>query len=81
MKNDRLRFDRHTRPYRAVDALRLESLLRHLVDGGKLSVLGAPEWVGRAIGHLAGGKNTWITNRALRQATAEAMAKAGPGSL
>ncbi|MFG2326644.1 hypothetical protein [Streptomyces sp. NPDC048568] len=75
-----LRFDQHTRPYRAVDALRLESLLRQLVDEGKLHLLGDPEWVGRAVAHLTGGKNSWITNRALQRVAKEAMATAGhPG--
>ncbi|MBB5927241.1 hypothetical protein [Streptomyces echinatus] len=76
----RLRFDRHARPYRAVDALRLEYLLRQLIDEGRPHLLGSPEWVGRAVAHLAGGKNSWITQRALRQATAEALEAAGPVS-
>ncbi|MBL1083466.1 hypothetical protein JK359_16040 [Streptomyces actinomycinicus] len=75
-----LRFERHARPYRAVDALRLEALLRQLLDKGQLHLLGSPEWVSRAVGHLAGGKNSWITQRALRQVTAEALEAAGPGS-
>lgn len=48
-----LRFDQHERPYRAVDALRLEHLLRQLIDEEKLQLLGDPEWVGRAVAHLA----------------------------
>jgi hypothetical protein len=72
----RLRFDRHARPYRAVDALRLEYLLRHLIDEGKPHLLGDPEWVGHAVAHLAGGKNRWVTSRALRRAAAEAVAAA-----
>ncbi|XKK58646.1 hypothetical protein HFP71_20740 [Streptomyces sp. ARC32] len=79
-EDHQLRFDQHTRPYRAVDALRLESLLRQLTAEGKLPLLGDPEWVGRAAASLAGGKNRWITGRSLRQATAEALAAAGPGS-
>ncbi|MFC8063500.1 hypothetical protein [Streptomyces sp. NPDC057293] len=75
-----LRFDQHTRPYRAVDALRLESLLRQLVDKGRLHLLGDPDWVGRAVAHLTGGKNSWITNRALQRVATEAIATAGhPG--
>lgn len=79
-EDHQLRFDQHTRPYRAVDVLRLESLLRQLTTEGKLHLLGDPEWVGRAATYLAGGKNRWITSRALRQVTAEALAAAGPGS-
>ncbi|MFF3524423.1 hypothetical protein ACFYYQ_27380, partial [Streptomyces albidoflavus] len=79
-EDHQLRFDQHTRPYRAVDVLRLESLLRQLTTEGKLHLLGDPEWVGRAAAYLAGGKNRWITNRALQQVTAEALAAAGPGS-
>ena len=75
-----LRFDQHTRPYRAVDALRLEYLLRQLTTEGKLHLLGDADWVGRAVASLGGGKNRWITTRALRQAAAEALAAAGPGS-
>ncbi|MEU9519348.1 hypothetical protein [Streptomyces sp. NPDC048224] len=71
-----LRFDRHERPYRAVDALRLETLMRRLVEEGKPHLLGDPEWVGRAVAHLAGGKNSWITDRSLRRAATEAMAAA-----
>ncbi len=78
-EDQQLRFDLHERPYRAVDALRLESLLRQLVEEGKPQLLGDPEWVGRAVAHLTGGKNSWITDRALRQATTEAIATAtGP---
>ncbi|MFD6189329.1 hypothetical protein [Streptomyces sp. NPDC060275] len=79
-EDHRLRFDQHTRPYRAVDALRLEALLRQLADDQKLQLLGDPEWVGRAAAYLAGGENRRITSRALRQAVAEALAAAGPGS-
>ncbi|MFE3187163.1 hypothetical protein ACFXKR_40960 [Streptomyces violascens] len=75
-----MRFDQHSRPYRAVDALRLESLLRQLATEGKLHLLGDSEWVGRAAAYLVGGKNRWITGRALRQVAAEALAAAGPGS-
>ncbi|MCQ9178108.1 hypothetical protein KMT30_03440 [Streptomyces sp. IBSBF 2953] len=75
-----LRFDQHERPYRAVDALRLEYLLRQLVDEGKLHLLGDPEWVGRAVAHLAGGKNRWVTTRSLRRAAREAVAAAGPSA-
>ncbi|MGC0410404.1 hypothetical protein RKD32_003270 [Streptomyces sp. SAI-195] len=75
-----LRFDQHTRPYRAVDALRLEALLRQLTDEGKLRLLGDPAWVGRAAAHLAEGENRWITSRSLRRAVAEALAAAGSGS-
>ncbi|MFC9113372.1 hypothetical protein ACIHBQ_24420 [Streptomyces sp. NPDC052492] len=80
-ENHQLRFDQHTRPYRAVDVLRLESLLRQLVDEGKLHLLGDPEWVGRAVACLTGGRNSWLTQRALRRAAAEAIATAGPGGL
>ncbi|MEV5273430.1 hypothetical protein [Streptomyces werraensis] len=75
-----MRFDQHTRPYRAVDVLRLESLLRQLTKEGRLQLLGDPEWVNRAVTSLAGGKNRWITSRALQQATARALAAAGPGN-
>lgn len=80
-EDHQLRFDQHARPYRAVDALRLESLFRQLIDEGKLHLLGDPQWVGRAVAYLTGGKNSWITNRALRRVAAEAVATAGPGSL
>lgn len=80
-ENHQLRFDQHTRPYRAVDALRLESLLRQLVDEGKPRLLGDPEWVCRAVACLTGGRNSWVTQRALRRAVTEAMATAGPGTL
>ncbi|MFJ8901845.1 hypothetical protein [Streptomyces sp. NPDC102370] len=80
-ENHQLRFDQHTRPYRAVDVLRLESLLRQLVDEGKLHLLGDPEWVGRAVACLTGGRNSWLTQRALRRAAAEAIATAGPDGL
>ena len=76
-ENHQLRFDRHERPYRAVDVLRLESLMRRLVDEGQPHLLGDSAWVGRAVTHLTGGKNTWITNRALRRATTEAIETAG----
>ncbi|MGC0383416.1 hypothetical protein [Streptomyces sp. SAI-129] len=79
-EDHQLRFDQHARPYRAVDALRLEALLRQLADEGRLQLLGDPEWVGRATAHLVGGGNRWITSRALRQAVAEALAAAGPVS-
>ncbi|MFG2576367.1 hypothetical protein [Streptomyces sp. NPDC048481] len=75
-----LRFDQHTRSYRAVDPLRLEYLLRQLVDEEKPQLLGDPEWVGRAVAHLAGGRNRWVTSRALRRAAREALAAAGPNS-
>ncbi|MFJ9150807.1 hypothetical protein ACIRP7_22660 [Streptomyces sp. NPDC102270] len=71
-----LRFDQHARPYRAVDTLRLEYLLRHLLDEGELHLLGDPEWVGHAVAHLSGGKNRWVTSRALQRAAAEAVAAA-----
>ncbi|MFE9707750.1 hypothetical protein [Streptomyces sp. NPDC005930] len=78
-QDEQLRFDRHERPYRAVDVLRLESLMRQLVDEGKPHLLGDTEWVGRAVAHLTGGRNSWITNRALRRAATEAItAAAGP---
>ncbi|MFI7386013.1 hypothetical protein [Streptomyces sp. NPDC049813] len=77
-EDHQLRFDQHTRPYRAVDALRLESLLRELVDEGKPHLLGDPGWVGRAVSCLTGGRNSRLTQRALRQAAAEAVATAGP---
>jgi hypothetical protein len=76
----RLRFAQHARPYRAVDVLRLEYLLRQLVDDGKPHLLGDPEWVGRAVAYLAGGNNRWITYRALRRVVARAVAAAGPGN-
>ncbi|MFJ3090415.1 hypothetical protein [Streptomyces sp. NPDC086838] len=76
-----LRFDQHPRPYRAVDVLRLEALLRRLTDEGRLRLLGDPEWVGRAVASLAGGKNRWVTDGALEQAVAEALAAAGTGGL
>lgn len=79
-EDHQLRFDQHTRPYRAVDVLRLEYLLRQLTTEGKLHLLGDPEWVGHAAAYLAGGKNRWITRRALRKVAAEALAAAGPGS-
>ncbi|MEU2026772.1 hypothetical protein ABZ565_32220 [Streptomyces sp. NPDC016469] len=76
-----LRFDQHTSPYRAVDALRLEALLRKLTDEGGLRLLGDPEWVGRAVACLAGGKNRWITEGALERAVTEALEAAGAGRL
>lgn len=79
-EDHQLRFDQHTRPYRAVDALRLEALLRQLTDEGRLELLGDPEWVGRAVTCLADGENRRITGRSLRQATAAALAAAGPGT-
>jgi hypothetical protein len=79
-EDHQLRFDRHARPYRAVDALRLEYLLRQLIDEGKPHLLGDPEWVGQAVAYLAGGKGSWITHRALRRVAAEALAAAGPDS-
>ena len=79
-EDQQLRFDQHARPYRAVDVLRLEHLLRHLIDEGKPHLLGDPEWVGHPVAHLAGGKNRWITVRALRRTAAEAVTAAGPGS-
>ncbi|MFF1542569.1 hypothetical protein [Streptomyces sp. NPDC058291] len=75
-----LRFDQHERPYRAVDALRLEFLLRQLTEDGKPHLLGDPEWVGRAVACLAGGKNRRVTQRALRRAAAQAVVAAGPSS-
>ncbi|MGV9276345.1 hypothetical protein [Streptomyces griseosporeus] len=76
-----LRFDQHARPYRAVDVLRLESLLRQLIDEAKPHLLGDPEWVGRAVAGLTGGTNSRLTQRALRQAATEAMAAADSGAL
>ncbi|GGW39938.1 hypothetical protein GCM10010503_15440 [Streptomyces lucensis JCM 4490] len=76
-EDDRLRFDQHARPYRAVDVLRLEHLLRQLVDEGRPQLLGDPRWVARAVAHLAGGRNSWLTSGALRGAAAEAVAAAG----
>ncbi|WUM10858.1 hypothetical protein OHB16_35615 [Streptomyces sp. NBC_00334] len=80
-EDHQLRFDQHARPYRAVDALRLESLLRQLIDEGQLHLLGDPEWVGRAVAHLTGGKNSWLTQRGLRRVATEAIATAGPGNV
>ncbi|RRR83439.1 hypothetical protein EHS43_14195 [Streptomyces sp. RP5T] len=80
-ENHQLSFDQHARPYRVVDVLRLEYLLRHLIDEGKLHLLGEPEWVGHAVAHLADGKNRWITVRSLRRTAAEAAEAAVPGSL
>ncbi|MGW4157894.1 hypothetical protein ACWEDF_32660, partial [Micromonospora chersina] len=60
---------------------RLEWLLRQLIDEGKPHLLGDPEWVGRAVACLTGGKNSWLTQRSLRQAATEAIATAGPGDL
>ncbi|MGV9506193.1 hypothetical protein ACWDQZ_11355 [Streptomyces tendae] len=79
-EDHQLRFDQHMRPYRAVDALRLEALLRQLADEGRLQLLGDPDWVGRAAAHLADGENRRITSRSLRQAVANALAAAGPVS-
>ncbi|MGC4947433.1 hypothetical protein ACLQ2N_14720 [Streptomyces sp. DT224] len=78
-EDHQLRFDQHARPYRAVDALRLEALLRRLTDEGRLGLLGDPEWVGRAVASLAGGKNRWVTDGSLEQAVAEALEAAGGG--
>ncbi|WP_313906160.1 hypothetical protein [Streptomyces sp. 130] len=79
-EDHQLRFDQHPRPYRAVDALRLEALLRRLTDEGRPRLLGDPEWVGRAAASLAGGKNRWVTGGSLEQAVAEALEAAGTGS-
>ncbi|MCX5265793.1 hypothetical protein OOT09_17905 [Streptomyces sp. NBC_00199] len=79
-EDDRMRFDRHARPYRAVDALRLEYLLGQLVADGTPYLLSDPDWVGRAVAYLAGGKNLWLTAPSLRRATAEALAAAGPAA-
>ncbi|GAA2589809.1 hypothetical protein GCM10010424_42440 [Streptomyces lienomycini] len=57
-----------------VDALRLESLLRQLIAEDSFPLLGDTEWVGRAVARLTGGKNSWITDRALRQVATEGMA-------
>ncbi|MET7690284.1 hypothetical protein ABZT06_20255 [Streptomyces sp. NPDC005483] len=76
-EDHQLRFDQHARPYRAIDVLRLEYLLRHLIAEGKPQLLGDPEWVGHSVANLAGGKNRWITTRELRRAAAEAVAAAG----
>ncbi|WP_310591958.1 hypothetical protein [Streptomyces canus] len=35
-------------------------------------------WLGDAVAHLIGGKNRWITSRALRLTAAEAVTVAGP---
>ncbi|WP_435857167.1 hypothetical protein [Streptomyces tendae] len=75
-EDQQLRFDQHEHPYRAVDALRLENLLRQLIDEGRLHLLGDPEWASRAVAYLTGGKNSWITNRALRRVAKEAIATA-----
>ncbi|MFE7432573.1 hypothetical protein ACIPH4_22425 [Streptomyces tendae] len=75
-EDQQLRFDQHEHPYRAVDALRLENLLRQLIDEGRLHLLGDPQWAGRAVAYLTGGKNSWITNRALRRVAKEAIATA-----
>ncbi|GAA2908036.1 hypothetical protein [Streptomyces mexicanus] len=77
-EDDRLRFDRHPRPYRAVDAVRLAELLRQLTEAGELELLGDPDRLGRAVAHLAGGKPAW-TRGALRRAVAEALEAAGAG--
>ncbi|MEV5600074.1 hypothetical protein AB0L33_01360 [Streptomyces sp. NPDC052299] len=79
-EDHQLHFDQHTRPYRAVDALRLEALLRRLTDEGRLRLIGDPEWVGQAVAALAGGKNRWVTDGSLDQAVAEALEAAGTGS-
>ncbi|MFG2279519.1 hypothetical protein ACGFNQ_12595 [Streptomyces asoensis] len=76
-EDDQLRFDQHTRPYRAVDALRLEYLLRHLVAHEELPLLGDPQWVGRAVAHLGREQSRWTTYRSLRRSGAEAVAAAG----
>ncbi|MGQ4486483.1 hypothetical protein LRE75_36780 [Streptomyces sp. 372A] len=78
-EDHQLRFDQHTRPYRAVDVLRLEALLRRLTDEGRPHLLGDPEWVGRAVAALAGGKNRWVTDGSLEQAVTEALEAAGGG--
>ncbi|MFD6592653.1 hypothetical protein [Streptomyces sp. OM5714] len=59
-----------------MDALRLESLLRQLIAEDRFPLLGDTEWVRCAVARLTGGKNSWITDRALRQVAAEAMAAA-----
>ncbi|MEV3914174.1 hypothetical protein [Streptomyces canus] len=79
-EDDQMGFDRHARPYRAVDALRLEYLLRHLVAEGTPHLLGDSDWVGRAVAYLAGGTNLWLTAPSLRRVAAKALAAAGPGS-
>ncbi|WP_173985748.1 hypothetical protein [Streptomyces sp. ID05-04B] len=73
-----MRFDRHARPYRAVDALRLEYLLRQLVAEGTPHLLGDADWVGRAVAYLAGRTNLWLTAPSLRRVTAQALAETGP---
>jgi hypothetical protein len=72
-----LRFDRHAHPYRAVDAVRLDWLLRYLGDEGALRALADPEWVGRVVARLAGGRQSW-TREALREVVAQAVEAAGP---
>ncbi|GHF96907.1 hypothetical protein [Streptomyces thermodiastaticus] len=71
-----LRFDRHEAKYRAVDAVRLEELLRQLVETDRLRLLGDPDWVGRAVAHLSGGGPA-RTPGALRRAVTEAIEAAG----
>lgn len=71
-----LRFDRHAGTYRAMDAVRLEELLRQLVATDRLRLLGDPDWVGRAVAHLSGGAPT-RTPGALRRAVTEAIEAAG----
>ncbi|NEC66142.1 hypothetical protein [Streptomyces sp. SID9727] len=80
-EDQHLGFDQHTRPYRAVDVLRLEALLRRLTDEGRPHLLGDPEWLGRAVAALAGGKNRWVTDGSLEQAVTEALEAAGGGRL
>ncbi|MFZ4154203.1 hypothetical protein [Streptomyces pseudogriseolus] len=60
-----------------MDALRLQHLLRRLVDDGKPHLLGDPGWVGRAVAGLTGGKNSRLTQRSLRQAVTETLETAG----
>ncbi|MFF1547968.1 hypothetical protein [Streptomyces sp. NPDC058291] len=79
-EDDQMRFDRHARPHRAVDTLRLEYLLRHLVAEGTPHLLGDPDWVGRAVAYLAGGTNLWRTAPSLRRVTVQALAAAGPAA-
>ncbi|MEU8577068.1 hypothetical protein [Streptomyces asoensis] len=77
-EEEQLRFDQHPRPYRAVDTLRLEYLLRHLVAQEQLPLLGDPKWVGRAVAYLAREQSRWTTYRSLRRLGAEAVSAAGP---
>ncbi|CAM5618500.1 hypothetical protein SVIOM342S_00541 [Streptomyces violaceorubidus] len=66
-EDHQLRFDQHTRPYRAVDALRLEALLRQLADDGKLQLLGDPGMGGPCRG-ASGGRGEPLDHRPFAEA-------------